>query len=66
MKVGIEDLKRAVDWIRLHSPDMKVDVQMHQGQLFIKCMDKYKVGVEIKLYEDSTMMPKIIKEDILP
>lgn len=40
-------------------------IEIDRG-LKITCKDKYAVMVEIKLAEEGTMTPKIIKEESLP
>lgn len=65
MKVTVDDLKKALDWIRTNSNDVYIQVDIVDGLMYFKCEDKYKVSVEIKVYKESSMMPKITKEDIL-
>jgi hypothetical protein len=62
MKISVDDLKKAIDWITANSLDTHVQVIIQEGKLFLKCMDKYQVSVEIKIFEGSGLMPKIKKE----
>lgn len=66
MKIALADLKKALNWIETNSKDVVIDVvDHHDGKLYLKCQDKYEVYVEITLYHESSMLPKIRKEDIL-
>lgn len=66
MKIGLEELKRAVGWIEANSRDINVQVFVHEGnKLILKCMDRLDSEVEITLYENSQMMPKIKKTEVL-
>lgn len=67
MKISIEDLKKAVQWVESNSRDLQVRVEpdINGRNLVLKCEDKYAVQVEITIYADSTMKPRIKKEDAL-
>ena len=66
MKVSIDELKKAVVWLQGNSRDLDVQVYTHNGtQLIIKAMDKYENEVEITIYENGTLLPKIRKTEIL-
>lgn len=65
MKIAVDDLKKALDWIRTNTHEVIVDTQIVDNQLRIKCVDKYQIMVEITVYADSLMLPKIKKEDFL-
>jgi hypothetical protein len=66
MKIKLEDLKKAVQWVEANSRDVMVTlVENPDRHLVIKCTDKYEVSVEIKLFNDGTMGPRITKEDAL-
>ena len=66
MKISIADLKKAITWVEVNSKDTHVNVTLGQQEgLVLQCQDKYDSHVEIKLFENSNMMPKIRKEDIL-
>lgn len=64
MKISVSDLKKALKWVEEHSNDNHVNLHLID-QLTIGCKDKYQAQVEIVLYEDSMMLPKIRKEDVL-
>lgn len=68
MKISVDDLKKAIKWIESSSKDTHVAVELaYDGRnLSIRCKDKYEAQVEITLYTDSSMLPKIRKEDVLP
>lgn len=69
MKVTVKDLDKALTWLKGNSPDLIVDVSYDETShrfLQIKTQDKYGVSVTIKIYNESKMMPRIIKEDQLP
>ena len=67
MKIKLEDLKKAVAWIEANTREVIIRFEMHQDgrNLAIKCTDKYDVAVEIKLFNEGTMGPRITKEDAL-
>ena len=64
MKISISDLKKALDWIQQNSNDTHINILTIE-QFTISCKDKYQAQVEITLFEDSMMLPKIKKEDNL-
>lgn len=64
MKIAINDLKKALTWLEGHSNDTHINM-VWVDNLIIQCKDKYEQSVEIKLYEDSNMLPKIRKEEVL-
>lgn len=66
MRINIDELKKAVAWVQSNSRDLMVQVYIYEGnKIALKCLDKYENEVEITLYEDSQMMPKIKKTEIL-
>lgn len=66
MKISLDELKKAVSWIESNSRDVNVTLFVDDGnKLVLKCMDKYESEVEISLYENSQMMPKIKKTEVL-
>ena len=66
MKLDVAQLKKAIQWIETNSRDVCVDVSSYDGsKTVIKCMDKYESEVEIVLYKDSEMLPKIRKTEVL-
>jgi hypothetical protein len=65
MKIDVKDLKKALQWIEENTHAEKVSLYMGDNKLTITTMDKYEAQVEIILYENSSMMPKIKKTDLL-
>jgi hypothetical protein len=67
MKIAVSDLKKALAWIEANTREVNVRLELHHDgrNLSIKCEDKYQVQVEIKLFNDGTMQPRITKEDAL-
>lgn len=65
MKIDLKDIKKAIAWVDANTNADKVDFYLGDSKLVITTLDKYQAHVEIVLYEDSTMMPKIKKTDIL-
>lgn len=65
MKIALSDLKKVVTWIENNSLTQHVDVQLQDRKMYFECRDKYDTGIEITLFEDSSMMAKIKKEDRL-
>lgn len=64
MKISIADIHKAMKWLEKHSNDTHVNI-VWVDNMIIQCKDKYQASVEIKLYEDSNMLPKIRKEEVL-
>lgn len=65
MRISVADLKKALKWVEENSNDTHVSILLID-HLTLSCKDKYQAFAEITLYEDSRMLPKIRKEDILP
>jgi hypothetical protein len=66
VKIKLEDLKKAVQWMEANSKDIVIHVSENSDRyLVLKCQDRYDVQVEIKLFNDGTMGPRITKEDSL-
>lgn len=65
MKIAVVDLKKALKWVEANSNDTHVNILLID-QMVIQTKDKYQAYVEITLYEESAMLPKIKKEDVLP
>jgi hypothetical protein len=66
MKIDLSQFKKALNWIEVNSLDMHVSVFTGEnGKLKITCFDKYGAEVDITLFADGTMMPKIRKTDVL-
>lgn len=66
MKVSVDHLKKAVDWIRVNSHDQIINLEIKDGHMIIRCSDKYQVVVDIKIFTEASREPRIIKEDTLP
>ena len=64
MKIAIADLKKALQWIEVNSNDTHVEIKWVDNMILM-CKDKYGVSVEITLFENSNMLPKIRREDLL-
>lgn len=65
MKIAVVDLKKALKWIEANSSDTHVNILLID-HMVIQTKDKYQAYVQITLFEDSAMLPKITKEDVLP
>lgn len=66
MKISIDDVKKALEWLRANSLETHVDIQMHPGLIRINSMDRYQTSVEIKIFDaDSSTLPKIRRESVL-
>ena len=67
MKINITDLQKAINWINTNSRDVTVDVSTSEGngRMTVYCMDKYGTEVEITLYAEGQMLPKIRKTESL-
>lgn len=64
MKISIADLKKAIKKIEDISNDTHVNVLLIDN-MTLGFKDKYEAQVEITLFEDSRMLPKIRKEEVL-
>lgn len=65
MKIAIVDLKKAIKWLETNSNDTHVEIKFIDNML-IQCCDKYLSSIEITLFSESNLLPKIRKEDLLP
>lgn len=65
MKIDLKELKKAVQWVEGNSNVVRVDIQLQEGKLFLTCLDKGDSEVEITLFSDSQMLPKIKKTEVL-
>jgi hypothetical protein len=66
MKISIDDLKKAIDWLRANTNQMDVSIYAGDGnKLSLTAIDRNDTEVEIVLYADNQMMPKIKKTEIL-
>jgi hypothetical protein len=66
VKINIDELKKAVNWLEANSRDVMVQIYTFESnKLTLKCLDRYENEVEIVIYEDGQMMPKIRKTEIL-
>lgn len=66
MKISVADLRKALKWIEANSNDTHVNIEAYSmPRLLFYLKDKYEKQVEITLFADSNMMPKIKKEEIL-
>lgn len=65
MKLDMKELKKAINWIEINTNQDKVDFYIGDGKLIITTLDKYSSQVEIILFEETSMMAKIKKTEIL-
>lgn len=65
MKISISDIKKAIQWIEVNTNESHVSLIMVDSALIIDCKDKYEQSIEIKLFNDNMMLPKIRKETLL-
>jgi len=65
MKVDVKELKKALAWVESNTTVDKVNLYIGDNKLVITTMDKYQSQVEIILYEDSSMMAKIKRTEVL-
>lgn len=66
MKIKLEDLELAVNWIIENTNTATVDVETDGKKLFLGCLDKQDRSVNIELFcTEGHMMPKIVKTEIL-
>ena len=62
MKIDLMELKKAVGWIEANTSATVVSVNAYDHtKLIIKTYDKYDQEVEVILYTDNIMLPKIRK-----
>jgi len=66
MKISLEELKKAIGWIEANSRDSHIQILTgDSSKLVLKCADRLDTEVEITLFNDQTMLPKIKKTEIL-
>jgi len=68
MRVDLDQLKKAITWIEANSNDVVLNVFIENdstSKLHLTCSDKYASSVEIILYADGTMLPKIKRTEVL-
>jgi hypothetical protein len=65
MKISIADLKKALLWIEVNTNESHVGISLLGPSFIIDTKDKYDQKIEIKLFDDNMMLPKIRKETVL-
>lgn len=65
MKLDIRDIKKAVQWVEANTNADIVDFYIGDNKLVITTADKYQAQVEIIVFENSSMMAKIKKTEVL-
>lgn len=66
MRVLVEELKKAVQWIETNSTAYKIEIEVVDScKLEIKLFDKFDCPVEIILFEDNQMQPKVRRSQVL-
>lgn len=65
MKIDLQELKTAIKWIETETKEISVDIQIEDRKVLIKTFDKADQQVVITLYNDSSMLPKITKTEVL-
>lgn len=69
MKLKLAEIKKALAWIEANSQDSIINLEIDDNResfLKIKCQDRLGTFVEIKVFGDGNMLPKILKETNLP
>lgn len=66
MKIDLKELKKAVNWVEANTNQVHINIySADSNKLVITTMDKQDTEVEIVLYSDSQMLPKIKKTEVL-
>lgn len=65
MKIELKDLKKAVKWFDENTNTSFLSIQILSNYIELSALDKQGAEVRIMVYQDSTMMTKIQKTDIL-
>lgn len=67
MKIKIEDLEKALNWIKKNSNETQVNIveNPHNNSVMIKTFDRSNAEVTIMLPEEGKVFPKITKTEIL-
>ena len=66
MRIDINELKRAITWIESNSRDLRVSIYTgDSNKMVLSCVDKLDNEIEITLFTDGQMLPKIKKTEIL-
>lgn len=64
MRVRLADLKKAILEAEAKGKDEMINIKI-DSYLYMSFEDRYNVQVEIKIFENGNMLPKIRKEDVL-
>lgn len=64
MRIKLSDLKKAVLEAEAKGKDEMINIKI-DSQVYISFEDRYNSQIEIKLFENGNMLPKIRKEDVL-
>lgn len=66
VKIDLKELKKAIQWVEVNTNDISINLFTGDGnKLVITCFDKGGSEVEITLFTDSQMLPKIKKTEVL-
>lgn len=66
MKVLLADLKKAISFFEAHTAEISVAVALDDGRvLLLRGFDKLGQSVEIQIYLEGTLLPKIVRTDVL-
>lgn len=66
MKISIDELKKAIDWLRANTNQTEVTIYTGEGnKLRLTAFDRQDAEVEITLYNGGEILPKIKKTEVL-
>lgn len=67
MKLKIDDLEKVVHWVKKNTSEVfvRLEIDHDKRTLVFKCNDKYQTGVEIRVFEEGSMGPRVRKEEPL-
>lgn len=66
LKIELSQLKKAIQWIEANTNEVNVQIYTGDGnKLILKSSDRLGHEVEITLFTDSQMLPKIKKTEVL-
>jgi hypothetical protein len=66
LKIDLAQIKKAIQWIEANTNEVSVQIYTGDGsKIILKSVDRLGSEVEITLFNDATMLPKIRKTEIL-
>lgn len=56
VRINLEELKAAIGELEARTKEDKVTLEIEDGRnLIVSCVDRYENGLEVKLYQDTSL-----------